>query len=98
LQNERQEYKVVESGKRVYKKNGAFVQTSDDYKWIFVLSTTKALYVGQVNINFSLLDCSFFYYTYTLITALQLLDALVLKVLVLVLAMCGRDHFGTPVS
>ncbi|CAL4895327.1 unnamed protein product [Urochloa decumbens] len=45
---ERQEYEVVaESGKLVYKKNGAFVQTLDDSKWIFVLSTTKALYVGQ---------------------------------------------------
>ncbi|CAN6354021.1 unnamed protein product [Urochloa humidicola] len=45
---ERQEYEVVvENGKLVYKKNGAFVQTLDDSKWIFVLSTTKALYVGQ---------------------------------------------------
>ncbi|CAO2036752.1 unnamed protein product, partial [Urochloa humidicola] len=45
---ERQEYEVVvESGKLVYKKNGAFVQTLDDSKWIFVLSTTKALYFGQ---------------------------------------------------
>ncbi|CAL5096698.1 unnamed protein product [Urochloa decumbens] len=45
---ERQEYEVVaESGKLVYKKNGAFVQTLDDSKWIFVLSTTKALYIGQ---------------------------------------------------
>ncbi|CAL4909976.1 unnamed protein product [Urochloa decumbens] len=45
---ERQEYEVVvESGKLVYKKNGAFLQTLDDSKWIFVLSTTKALYVGQ---------------------------------------------------
>ncbi|OEL13585.1 IQ domain-containing protein IQM6 [Dichanthelium oligosanthes] len=45
---ERQEYEVVvESGKLVYKKNGAVLQTLDDSKWIFVLSTTKALYVGQ---------------------------------------------------
>jgi len=45
---ERQEYEVVvESGKLVYKKNGDFVQTLDDSKWIFVLSTTKSLYVGQ---------------------------------------------------
>ncbi|XP_066367532.1 IQ domain-containing protein IQM1-like isoform X2 [Miscanthus floridulus] len=45
---ERQEYEVVvERGKLVYKKNGALVQTLDDSKWIFVLSTTKALYVGQ---------------------------------------------------
>jgi len=54
LQKERQEYEVVvESGKLVYKKNGDFVQTLDDSKWIFVLSTTKSLYVGQVNINSS---------------------------------------------
>ncbi|XP_066363349.1 IQ domain-containing protein IQM1-like isoform X2 [Miscanthus floridulus] len=45
---ERQEYEVVvERGKLVYKKNGALVHTLDDSKWIFVLSTTKALYVGQ---------------------------------------------------
>ncbi|XP_062179228.1 IQ domain-containing protein IQM1-like [Phragmites australis] len=45
---ERQEYEVVmESGKLVYKKDGVIVHTSDDSKWIFVLSTTKALYVGQ---------------------------------------------------
>jgi len=53
LQKERQEYEVVvERGKLVYKKNGALVHTLDDSKWIFVLSTTKALYVGQVNTNF----------------------------------------------
>ncbi|KAL6864913.1 hypothetical protein ACP4OV_016064 [Aristida adscensionis] len=45
---ERQEYEVVvQSGKLVYKKNGHLVNTQDDSKWIFVLSTTKALYVGQ---------------------------------------------------
>ncbi|EES19190.1 hypothetical protein BDA96_09G077200 [Sorghum bicolor] len=45
---ERQEYEVVvERGKFVYKKNGDLVHTLDDSKWIFVLSTTKALYVGQ---------------------------------------------------
>ncbi|EEE62649.1 hypothetical protein OsJ_17452 [Oryza sativa Japonica Group] len=45
---ERQEYEVVvESGRLVYKQSGVFVHTSDDSKWIFVLSTTKALYVGQ---------------------------------------------------
>jgi hypothetical protein len=54
LQKERQEYEVVvERGKLVYKKNGALVQTLDDSKWIFVLSTTKALYVGQVDASFS---------------------------------------------
>ncbi|TVU06746.1 hypothetical protein EJB05_47558, partial [Eragrostis curvula] len=45
---ERQEYEVVvEGGKLVYKKNGLLLHTLDDSKWIFVLSTTKALYVGQ---------------------------------------------------
>ncbi|XP_062230268.1 IQ domain-containing protein IQM4-like [Phragmites australis] len=45
---ERQEYEVVvESGKLMYKRNGVLVHTLDDSKWIFVLSTTKALYVGQ---------------------------------------------------
>ncbi|KAK3140517.1 hypothetical protein QOZ80_5AG0402060 [Eleusine coracana subsp. coracana] len=45
---ERQEYEViVEGGKLIYKKNGLLLHTSDDSKWIFVLSTTKALYVGQ---------------------------------------------------
>jgi hypothetical protein len=50
---ERQEYEVVvESGRLVYKQSGVFVHTSDDSKWIFVLSTTKALYVGQVTEKF----------------------------------------------
>ncbi|KAL5230776.1 hypothetical protein ABZP36_029552 [Zizania latifolia] len=45
---ERQEYEVVaESGRLVYKQTGVIVHTSDDSKWIFVLSTTKALYVGK---------------------------------------------------
>jgi hypothetical protein len=54
LQKERQEYElVVEGGKLVYKKSGVLVHTSDESKWIFVLSTTKALYVGQVNKSFN---------------------------------------------
>ncbi|XP_015692900.2 IQ domain-containing protein IQM4-like isoform X2 [Oryza brachyantha] len=45
---ERQEYEVVvESGRLVYRQSRGVVHTSDDSKWIFVLSTTKALYVGQ---------------------------------------------------
>ncbi|KAG8067419.1 hypothetical protein GUJ93_ZPchr0005g14868 [Zizania palustris] len=45
---ERQEYEVVvESGRLVYRQTGALVHTWDDSKWIFVLSTTKALYVGK---------------------------------------------------
>ncbi|CAM0957428.1 unnamed protein product [Alopecurus aequalis] len=47
-QQERQQYEVVvESGKLVFKQTGVLVHSSDDSKWIFVLSTTKAFYVGQ---------------------------------------------------
>ncbi|KAM0895874.1 hypothetical protein ACQ4PT_023536 [Festuca glaucescens] len=47
---ERQQYEVVvESGKLVFKQTGVLVHSSDDFKWIFVLSTTKAFYVGQKN-------------------------------------------------
>lgn len=38
---------VVESGKLVYRQTGIFVNTNEDSKWIFVLSTSRALYVGQ---------------------------------------------------
>ncbi|KAI4344533.1 hypothetical protein L6164_011748 [Bauhinia variegata] len=45
---EREEFEViVENGKLVYKQNGNLVDTDDKTKWIFVLSTTRALYVGQ---------------------------------------------------
>lgn len=45
---ERQQYEVVvESGKLAFKQTGVLVHSSDDSKWIFVLSTTKAFYVGQ---------------------------------------------------
>ncbi|KAM3401481.1 hypothetical protein ACQJBY_005922 [Aegilops geniculata] len=45
---ERQHYEVViEGGKLVFKQTGVLVHTSNDSKWIFVLSTTKAFYVGQ---------------------------------------------------
>ncbi|XP_051181481.1 IQ domain-containing protein IQM1 [Lolium perenne] len=45
---ERQQYEVVvKSGKLVVKQTGVLVHSSDDSKWIFVLSTTKAFYVGQ---------------------------------------------------
>ncbi|KAM0886320.1 hypothetical protein ACQ4PT_029789 [Festuca glaucescens] len=45
---ERQQYEVVvESGKLVFKQTRVLVHSSDDSKWIFVLSTTKAFYVGQ---------------------------------------------------
>ncbi|KAM3401480.1 hypothetical protein ACQJBY_005922 [Aegilops geniculata] len=50
---ERQHYEVViEGGKLVFKQTGVLVHTSNDSKWIFVLSTTKAFYVGQVNVLF----------------------------------------------
>lgn len=38
---------VVESGKLVYRQTGMFVNTNEDSKWIFVLSTSRAFYVGQ---------------------------------------------------
>ncbi|TVU46846.1 hypothetical protein EJB05_06418, partial [Eragrostis curvula] len=48
---EREDYEVViEDGKFVYKKSGQILDTScgpRDAKWIFVLSTSKTLYVGQ---------------------------------------------------
>ncbi|KDP33856.1 hypothetical protein JCGZ_07427 [Jatropha curcas] len=45
---ERQAYEViVENGKLVYRENGNLVNTIEGSKWIFVLSTTRALYVGQ---------------------------------------------------
>lgn len=48
---EREAYEViVEDGKFVYKKSRQILDTSEgtkDAKWIFVLSTSKSLYVGQ---------------------------------------------------
>ncbi|CAN6312597.1 unnamed protein product [Urochloa humidicola] len=48
---EREDYEVViEDGKFLYKKSGQILDTScgpRDAKWIFVLSTSKSLYVGQ---------------------------------------------------
>ncbi|XP_024969868.1 IQ domain-containing protein IQM1-like [Cynara cardunculus var. scolymus] len=45
---EREEYEVViESGKLLYKQSRRFVKTIEGTKWIFVLSTSRALYVGQ---------------------------------------------------
>lgn len=53
MQKERQAYEVIlEDGKLVYKQSGAFVDTTEGSKWIFVLSTMRALYVGEVNIQF----------------------------------------------
>ncbi|KEH32502.1 hypothetical protein MtrunA17_Chr4g0071041 [Medicago truncatula] len=45
---EREEYEViVEKGRLVYKQDGRLVSTDEKSKWIFVLSTTRALYVGK---------------------------------------------------
>ncbi|KAL5559456.1 hypothetical protein UlMin_035667 [Ulmus minor] len=45
---EREAYEViVESGKLVYRQNGLLVNTIEGSKWIFVLSTSRSLYVGQ---------------------------------------------------
>lgn len=50
LQMERLAYEVViEDGKFLYKKTGDFLDTTEeakDSKWIFVLSTSRTLYVG----------------------------------------------------
>ncbi|ONK80958.1 uncharacterized protein A4U43_C01F23710 [Asparagus officinalis] len=46
--NEREAYEVVvKEGKLVYKQSGEFVNTAEGSKWIFVLSTLRALYVGK---------------------------------------------------
>ncbi|KAB1219830.1 hypothetical protein CJ030_MR3G009472 [Morella rubra] len=46
--NEREAYEVtVEGGKLIYRQTGMLVNTDEGSKWIFVLSTWRALYVGQ---------------------------------------------------
>lgn len=48
MQIEREAYEViVEGGKLVYKQNKNHVHTTDGSKWIFVLSSSRVLYVGQ---------------------------------------------------
>ncbi|XP_055828925.1 IQ domain-containing protein IQM4-like [Solanum dulcamara] len=45
---EREAYEViVKNGKLIYKKSGVCVETVEGTKWIFVLSTSRTLYVGQ---------------------------------------------------
>lgn len=48
---ERLAYEVImEDGKLVYKQSGKFVHTTEESrntKWIFVLSTSKIMYVGK---------------------------------------------------
>lgn len=48
FQKERECYEVIiENGRLVYKQSGIFVETIEGSKWIFVLSTSRTLYVGQ---------------------------------------------------
>lgn len=48
FQKERESYEVViENGKLVYKQSGVSVKSVEGSKSIFVLSTTRTLYVGQ---------------------------------------------------
>ena len=52
LQKEREDYEIgIEDGKLMYKKSWTLLDTTGESseKWIFVLSTSKSLYVGQVN-------------------------------------------------
>ncbi|CAI9297506.1 unnamed protein product [Lactuca saligna] len=46
--NEREAYEViVEEGKLVFRQSGLLLETIEGSKWIFVLSTSRNLYVGQ---------------------------------------------------
>lgn len=48
MQKEREAYEVVvEDGKLVYKQSGMLLNTTEGSKWIFVLSTSRVLYVGK---------------------------------------------------
>lgn len=38
---------IVENGRLVYKQSRIPITTVEDSKWIFVLSTSRDLYVGQ---------------------------------------------------
>ncbi|XWS70022.1 hypothetical protein CRYUN_Cryun03dG0013400 [Craigia yunnanensis] len=45
---DREEYEViVDNGRLVFRQSGLLVDTTGESKWIFVLSTTRALYVGR---------------------------------------------------
>ncbi|KAG0450212.1 hypothetical protein HPP92_026886 [Vanilla planifolia] len=45
---EREAYEViVKNGKLVYKQSDALINTTEESKWIYVLSTSRSLYVGQ---------------------------------------------------
>lgn len=48
LQKERETYEVVmENGKLLYRQSRVCVSTVEGSKWIFVLSTSRKLYVGE---------------------------------------------------
>lgn len=48
MQKEREAYEVViEGGRLVYRTSKNFVHTSEGSKWIFVLSSSRILYVGE---------------------------------------------------
>lgn len=48
MQKEREAYEVIiEKGKLIYKQSEAAVNTVQGTKWIFVLSTSRILFVGQ---------------------------------------------------
>lgn len=38
---------IVEEKKLMYKQSGTLLNTNDESKWIFVLSTSRCLYVGE---------------------------------------------------
>lgn len=48
LQKEREAYEVIlEGGRLVYRQSKELVHTTEGSKWIFVLSSSRILYVGQ---------------------------------------------------
>lgn len=48
MQKEREAYEVViEKGRLVYKRSQNLVHTEEGSKWIFVLSSSRILYVGE---------------------------------------------------
>lgn len=52
LQKEREAYEVIVEDGKFFFKDGKLLDTSNedkDTKWIFVLSTSKTIYVGKVN-------------------------------------------------
>lgn len=47
-QKQREAYEViVKSGKLVYRQSRKLVNTAEGCKWIFVLSTSRKMYVGE---------------------------------------------------